>query len=416
MTMDTSRRSSGRGGVYVNIGEPSLFYVELEEAESYAMLHTSGSSVLIRVRTMSGDDIVMRVSWSRYKRVAYGRGYTGMEECSYLSFVPKMYDSSLTRVGDTYVGVMTRQYMHGTPLSQVWAVMSRQEKDIVKRDIQMVSERIGSHTSDSFMALQGRNLSTGDPVQYINYRILLSKLTRDLRESDIVPLSADSFPCHAVMSHQDLSMDHVIVHEGRVSGIVGWGRCDYIPEVFDRLKYHFAQPCFEGEAEWYGFISRMPFMYESPPPLYSITCMYYHYNLRKNTTSSEYQHHLDNVLQSVSEFLVQQSKGKPKDKHDYDTNLDSGYDEAYEQCSENGGDQWSQDQHDNSPCDTEDLCENPFIDSHALESRSSLSVPIAYYKDEDQEIRDHVSDSESRCTSWNDDDTVLDILDILSVA
>lgn len=388
-----------RGGLYVDVGEKELFYVELDEAESYAMLYSSASSVLVRVRTTTGDDIVLRVAWSKYKRIAYGKGYIGMEVCAHLPFVPLMYGSRLSKIGDTYVGVMTRQYMHGTPLSHVWSMMSDGERRRVTADVRMASEAIGTHVSKRFMELQGRNLSTQDPVSYINYRILLSKLTRDLREEDISPLSMDDFRCAAVLSHQDLSLDHIIVDEGRLSGVVGWGRCDYVPEVFDRLKYYFAQPRRDGERQWYEFVSKMPFIYPPPPPLYSITCMYYHYNLRKNTTSSEYYRHLDAMLQTVAESLIEQSRDQSS--HDCD-----------EYSPEAGSDQRSRDSHDKGSADTDSIAEDPFSDSARYSFQYTQETDVA----EEDEHELSTTPSSSQRTSWDCGDTITELIDSLSVA
>lgn len=294
------------GGLYVDVGEPQLFYVEIDEARRYTMLSSSDYSVVVKVDTFAGEEIVLRVAWSKYKRVAHGKGYIGMEDCSRLPFVPDLHTSTLNILGNTYVSLITRQYMPGVPLSEVWSVMNESERACIKRDVQSAMEHISMHRSDMFMDLQGRNLSTPDPVNYINYRILLSKITRDLNESDMAPILMDTFTSTPVLCHQDLSMDHVLIDKGKLSGIVGWGRCDYVPEVFDRLRYYFIPPLHEGEREWYSFISRLPLVYPPPPPLYSVACMYYHYNLRRNYTSPDYHGNLERSLEAISDSLLKQ--------------------------------------------------------------------------------------------------------------
>lgn len=382
-------RQQDTGGVFVDVGEPSLFYVELEDVESYTMLYSSKSAVLMRTRTYSGEELVLRVSWSKYKRIAYGKGYIGMDICADIPFAPLLFSRQLNRIGDTYVGVIVRQYMPGVPLSNVWSMMGDDERNVIKRDVRRASELIARHTSKYFMELQGSNLSTQDPVQYINYRILLSKLTRDLREGDITPLSMDPFDCVPALSHQDLSLGHIIIREGRLSGIVGWGRCDYAPEIADRLKYYFVHPYYDGEKDWYEFVSRMPFVYPAPPPLYSITCMYYHYSLRKNVMPPEYIHYLDDMMRVVSDSLIQQARPAPL----YDTPHHGVFED-----DEVGSDQRSQDLH-TEPKDTGcDIESNPFRD------------------EEDSYCTTSDTRSSSRCTSWDDDSTVIGILDALSVA
>jgi hypothetical protein len=195
-------------------------------------------------------------------------------------------------------------------------------------------------------------------------------------------------------------LDHIVVNEGRLSGIVGWGRCDYVPEVFDRLKYYFTQPRHDGERQWYEFVSRMPFMYPPPPPLYSITCMYYHYNLRRNTMSPEYHGHLEVMLQTVAEALIDQSRDQSSCEQDVED-------------ADVGSDQRSQDSHDKGFADADSIVENPFSDDSRY---SFLYTPDVNAHAEEEDYEPSIAPSSSRCTSWDCGDTIPELLDAFSVA
>ena len=185
-----------------------------------------------------------------------------------------------------------------------------------------------------------------------------------------------------------------------MSGIVGWGRCDFIPEIFDRLKYHFAQSRYDGEGQWYEFVSRMPFIYPPPPPLYSITCMYYHYNLRKNTLSPEYHYYLESMLHTVSDALIEQSRDRSVRQSD-------------EYGDKDDGDHWSQGLHSEASPTAECSVEDPFTDDseypsiHSIDHEITSEQAVHYFD---------TPDSSSRCTSWDDGETIPEVIDAFSVA
>lgn len=374
-----SNRSSvvlGNGGVSVDIGERDMFYVELDCAECYEEIHRSISSVVFVVHYTNEEKIILRVSWSRYKRIAQGRGYAGMVHCSSLSYVPEMYSRVLTTVGRTYVEVSTRQYMEGRPLSEVWSSMPLESRLQMFSGIEDVIGDMSEYTSETFMQLQGRNLSQGSAVQYMNYRILLSMISKDLEKGDMRILDMEEFPHTAVLCHANLSMDHIIVTGSVISGVVGWSQCDYIPEVMDRMKYQFIRPVRDGESEWYQRISLVQLYHYPPPPLYTVSCMYYNYHLRLKSTPKEHHWYLERKLSETSSAIIPSVR---KTYMGFDAHL--------------GGvesDHRSQRTHSDISDDTE----NPFAsDSGTTDFRNSIAT----------------------WEEWEDNETVLGILDSLSV-
>lgn len=110
--------------------------------------------------------------------------------------------------------------------------------------------------------------------------------------------------CTPALAHQSLSLQHIIVSEGRLVGIVGWSRCDYVPEVVERLRYSFALPQFEGETEWYQLLSQAWYFHRPPPPLYTLACALYFHHTRRNSVPPEYRPFLDPHMRRLSDKLL----------------------------------------------------------------------------------------------------------------
>jgi hypothetical protein len=373
---------SDGGSVYVDVGERNLFCLALEDTVQYTEVYRSQSRMVLCALSSAGVKTTIRVSWSGYKRVAQNRGYRGMEICGDMTLVPALFSRDLHRVGSTYIEVSTREYMEGRPLSEVWYDMVESEKLEIAKQVEGFMQDMSAYTSEKFMFLQGRNLSTPDPVEYINYKMLLSMITRDLHRGDCSTIDMNTFPCVPTLCHGNLCMEHIIVRGATVVGIVGWSQCDFVPEVMDRMKYHFSRPRAEGELSWYTHLTGVLLFHPPPPPLYTVVCTQYLYYLRLRSTPSEYHHRLRERLDQAYGALL------PPVRQSY-----MGFDPCVEgSCS----DQRSRYLYAEPKPQPED---NPFSCSE-YEEESSSETQVG---------------SVSSVSSWSDGDTVLDILDSLSV-
>lgn len=305
MSSTSEGRREEKSGFSVDVGEKDLFYVDLEGTSGYELIHSSPTSTLMKATSIVGEETVVRVSWSRYKRVAQGRGYKGMIRCKGLSYVPEMYSRDLHIVGSTYVEVSTRQYIEGSPLCDVWQYLSQDQKRNILFQMDDIVGDMSQLTSENFMELQGRNLSTPNPVQYLNYRIILSMITADLGKGDMKVLDMDEFEHIPVLCHGSLTMEHILVKGDKIVGVVGWSKCDYFSEALDRAAYHFAKPVWNGEAVWFDYLAKMDLFHPPPPSLYTMSCVYYCYYLRLRSTDEEYHDFLDRKLMEASSSLVQ---------------------------------------------------------------------------------------------------------------
>lgn len=373
--------------VKIDVGEKDLFVVSLVGVEVYELIHSSSNTVLFCVTMLDSSRVTLRISWSVYKRAAQSRGYRGMDICRGLSYVPDLYTRDFHTIGETYIEVSTREYIEGLPLSEVWCDMDEWSRMSVMFQVENVMEDMSEYTGTHFMKLQGRNLSTSDPVTYYNYKIILSKITRDLEQEECTVMQMGRFELPPVLCHGNLSMDHVIVRSGKIVGIVGWSKCDFIPEVMDRMHYLFARPTAEGEQQWYDHLSSRDLFYEAPPPLYTVSCAMYIYFLRVNSTPTEYHQKLKSKLEVVYKSLY------PPTRQSY-----MGFDPLVEQERRDHG---SQGQHDYPQ---EEHTENPF-DEGSIYSERDLQP--SYETDSDSQ--------DGSSSEWEEGNTIIGLLDELSV-
>ncbi len=110
-----------KGRFFVDIREVSLFYVKLDYATDYTMLHSSPSSLLMVANIEYYGKLVVKVCWSQYKRVAQSREHLGIELYSDMDAVSELYSKETTLVSSTYVQVMLRDYVDGSTLSSMWS-------------------------------------------------------------------------------------------------------------------------------------------------------------------------------------------------------------------------------------------------------------------------------------------------------
>lgn len=382
MSRDSVVHVGASGGVYVDVGEKDLFYVELEDTTQYTIVYAAMNRVVLRAVSTDGHSTAMRIVWSAHKRVAQNRGYRGMQICEGMNCVPTLYTRDLHIIGSTFVEVTTRDYIEGQPLADVWCDMDDTERINVAMQVEEFAEAVSRMVHDNFMALQGRNLSTHDPVAYLNYKIILSMITRDLRSGDCSVLDMEPFHLAPVLCHGNLCMEHIIVKGCAVTGIVGWSKCDFVPEVMDRMGYHFSKPRAEGEGWWYSRLAATLLFHPAPPPLYTIACARYTYYLRIGSTPLEYHDRLKSKLDEAYGTLMPFAR----------QSLESLYDSFDKQRS----DQRSQSQ-------------------HLAQEAPRLSDPFGTERSDTCSVASSEASTVSDFKGWSDNSTVLDILDALSV-
>lgn len=286
-------------GFLVDVGETQLFYIDWPGATGYSVISRKAGSMVVRA-SMHQDDVCICLKWSPYKRIAQSRGTLCMIECEDLGLSPECLDRTMYLVGKTYVGVVVRTYIPGYTARSVWHLLTEDErlhlKDEVVEFVSLMSER----RYPVFGYVQGRNLATSNPCTFLNYRILLSKILEEIDSKDMSLITQDLFESYPVLCHGALTLDHLILQDNVLVGVVGWSKADTLPETFDRMSYFFGVENLEFSNDWLRFLSTIPCFRGSVPPLFFISCMYYHYYRTLKLTPPELHDRIDESLSEVT--------------------------------------------------------------------------------------------------------------------
>lgn len=273
-------------GFYVDVGEQDPFHILIDNAIEYVLLHSSASSVLCIVHANLGVPRVLKINWSLKKHSADTRGRIAADICSNVVRTPKLVDRQLYEFGDTYVMVVLREYIDGTPADKLWDYMNHDERDELVQQVSRAVMRIASHTSETFGAIQGRGLKSVCPTTYISNKVLLSKINHEIAPNDITILGESNFPLKAVLCHGNLTLDHIIVKNGNMVGIVGWSKADFVPEVYDRLGYVF-KSSHDDAPTWKTAMADVPFSHPLPPTEFINYCVRYIFALHMRHASGQ---------------------------------------------------------------------------------------------------------------------------------
>lgn len=397
-------------GFLVDVGEDSLFYAEWKESSSYRVIDRTFKSVVVHVQTPGEADLCICIKWSMHKRPAQSRGTLCMEECEELDYVPVCYEQMLFSVGRTYVGMTIREYIHGYTARSVWHLLTDSEREALKCSVTTAMMQMSKKTCGVFGYVQGRNLATSNPCMFLNYRIMLSKMMNEIHGSDMSIISQDTFRCFPTLCHRSLTLDHIILRENRLVGIVGWSRADYFPETFDRLSYFFNVGTLGFDNDWLRFLSTVPCFKGPVPPLFYISCMYYHYYLSIRSTPVDLQPRVDELLNEVVSIQFPNDRWAAEEDQfsDVDNTSDKDCTSDDTEGKEHKGDKVSHSQHDSATTVVNETApvfynkEDPFSDINAVSvvsvdtsdipsrrlSNDNLSIQTWEFEEDTNTVRD----------------------------
>lgn len=225
-------------GFYVDVGEEDHFYVEIQGATQYNLLHQTEASLVVRVTLQDGDVICSRINWSTKKKGADSRGRYASDLCSDVVRTPRVISRQLYVFGRTFVMVVLREFIEGTPANLLWDHMSSEQRDYLAEQVSRAVVRISKHKHEYYGYMRGTGLRSRSASSYLNHQIVLSKITNRVGSHDIHLMEDSTKPHEATMCHGNLVLEHVIVKAGQMVGLVGWGSADYVPEIYDRARYY----------------------------------------------------------------------------------------------------------------------------------------------------------------------------------
>lgn len=232
--------SEAPGTICVDVGERETFDIKITHANRFDILSEGPTSLVVKVSyNNNSESEVLKVHWADTQRDSCDRDHVPSLMMSDYVMVPQYRSKETYRHYNTFVTVGIRSYIKGHTLSSVLSVLPDEDFDTVLEQIQGVIWKLGEKQSLQFGHIQYDSLRTATPAAYVSTLVMIDKLTSKLDANDWTEEGKDMYRCPAVMCHGDLSPEHIILRNTTVVGIVGWSRGDFVPEVYDRLKYYF---------------------------------------------------------------------------------------------------------------------------------------------------------------------------------
>lgn len=224
----------------VDIGEAEPIKININNASKFVFLSDGPSSLCVRVDYDNNEDSeVVVVKWSEIQRDVNNRDHIASKAAKGIISVPIYRVKELFRHYNKFVSVGIRSYIAGQTLSSIITSMNDDDINSITLQVQGIVWELAKKQSPYFGHIQDGSLKSTTPIAYIRTRIFLDKLSGNMDSSDFVEQGIDKYKCNAVMCHGNLTPEHIIVDRGMVVGVVGWSQGDFVPEIYDRLKYYF---------------------------------------------------------------------------------------------------------------------------------------------------------------------------------
>lgn len=237
-----SSKSHRKTGVYIDIGEEEPLHIEIENTKSYNILNESNNSVCILVEYEDDiEDETLLIKWREDSniRAINSRDHIATKFAEGIVEVPHYKHKEIIKYYNKNVSISRRSYIKGQTLKSVMTSLEDDDIDAIYMQIQVIIWELAKKTSDYFGHIQDGALKTATPAAYLRTRSFLDKLKSRIDAYEWTEQGNDSYLCKAVMCHGNLSPEHIILNGNKVVGIVGWSEADFVPEIYDRLKYYF---------------------------------------------------------------------------------------------------------------------------------------------------------------------------------
>ncbi|KIW35721.1 uncharacterized protein PV06_11938, partial [Exophiala oligosperma] len=187
----------------------------------------------------STDADVLTIKWGNNIRDVNGRDHIATRIAADAITVPVYKNKGVVRHGKKYVSISIRSFIKGQTLESIMSSLDQEDIDAIMMQITALTWELAKKTSQFFGHIQDGSLRTTCSAGYIRTRVLLDKLAGALDASDCTEVGTDPYVGSAVFCHGNLSPEHIIVNGATVVGVVGWSEADFVPEIYDRLKYFF---------------------------------------------------------------------------------------------------------------------------------------------------------------------------------
>lgn len=242
---------------YIDVGESEEFEVEVERTSMYRIIQKTLSSIVVLLTENESRRTILKVNWSTSVSEADSRGRIAADIASRVVRTPRTLDRMLYRWESTYVMVVYREYIEGVSANHLWDLMSHEERLQLASRVSRAVVRIAQHRSRTFGRIQGGCTRSASAVQYVNNQVFKLRMSGKLRMDDVFTPAECDVGCEPTLCHGSLTLEHVIMKDGKFAGLVGWSKADYVPEIYDRHMYYFMSSPFE-YGSWEYMMSRIP--------------------------------------------------------------------------------------------------------------------------------------------------------------
>ena len=223
--------------VVVDVGTPTCIELELGECSTATKLHSSISSMLIKVTRQDTDTVVV-VRWGVLRDKECDMDHISSLIGSTAVNAPLYTDKRYLEHEGKYVSIGQRSYIPGSPLSQCWDDMSSNEIESVYTQVARVLTTLRLKVSDHFGHINDGAFKTSTTHSYISHHVVREALLYGVGAGITGLLSENAkYNGNPRFCHRSLMPEHIIVNSNTVSGIVGWSGADFVPEVLDRVRY-----------------------------------------------------------------------------------------------------------------------------------------------------------------------------------
>lgn len=272
--------------ILLNISDGVPITIRREGAEGFHILKSCTNCVVIKVTGSCLPTTVLKITWGYGERAVKRNGYRGTYYAQDMYFVPKVLSEEIIHVGDLSVSILEREYMEGVTALEAWDTLAQRDRLSIVAQIQDIMHKLANIRHFHHGYLQMESISTTSAVEYVNRRVILSKLFKQLEADQIMLSDHNDNNIRPSLCHGRLTLEHVILNDATVVGLVGWSKCDFVAEEVERSMYMFNDECDTRNSDLLTVLSTTSILSHEEDMAFRLYVFMYFYYLAKNKRTS----------------------------------------------------------------------------------------------------------------------------------
>lgn len=165
---------------------------------------------------------------------------------------PYEYSSMESRDGEIIL-VEVREYVAGVSLQEVAPTLSDEDADNISRQIGEMIALHGTVVSPTYGSLSDPDTPSERCVDYMR-DIRAFHVCAGSRKCRIRKMHTPRSGVNAVLCHNSLTPEHIIVYSGRIVSVIGWSHCDFGIMQLQAASYAYIMDLRGVEDLWLGEI------------------------------------------------------------------------------------------------------------------------------------------------------------------